>query len=82
MACLKQKSIHNLPDEIIENIIAFLSFDDIFNLNKVGKRLENCAKRVAKKKPFGKYTIKEWYMSICYSNKKSKQYHFQTCNSF
>ena len=51
MACLEQKSLLNFPDEIIEHILAFLSFSDLFNVGKVEKRLEDCAKRVLEKKP-------------------------------
>ena len=54
---LVKKSILDLPDEVIEIIMAFFSFDDLFNLSKVGKKLADCAKRVSKKKPFGKYNI-------------------------
>ena len=51
---LVKKSITDLPDEVIEIIMAFLSFTDLFNLSKEGKKLAECAKRVSKKKPFGK----------------------------
>ena len=51
MACLEQKSFLNFPDEIIEHILAFLSFNDLYNVGKVEKRLEDCAKRVLEKKP-------------------------------
>ena len=54
MAHLKQVSIPDLPDEVIEHIMIFLSFSDLFKLTKAGTRLENCAKRVSKKKPFRK----------------------------
>ena len=55
MECLIQKSIFELPDEIIEEIMTFLSFSDLFNLGKQGTRMEDCAKRVLKYKPFSKY---------------------------
>ena len=46
--------IEKLPDEVIEEIMAYLSFSDLFNLSKEGLRLEGCAMRVLKKKKFGK----------------------------
>ena len=55
MACLEKKSILDMPDLVIEMILSFLSFCDLFNISKGGKRLEDCAKRVMKKKPFSKY---------------------------
>ena len=55
MASLKQISFHDLPDEVIEYIMTFLSFTDLFNLGKESRRLRDCAKRVSKKKPFCKY---------------------------
>ena len=51
---LVKKSILDLPDEVIEEIMAFLSFADLSNLRKAGKKLADCAKRVSKKKPFSK----------------------------
>ena len=52
----QQKSLLNFPDEIIEHILAFLSFNDLYNVGKVEKRLEDCAKRVLEKKPpFSKF---------------------------
>ena len=54
MASLKEASILDLPDEIIEHIMIFLSFADLFKLSKEGKRLEDCVKRVSKKKPVRK----------------------------
>ena len=54
MACIKQKSIFDLPDEVIEKIFSFLSFNDLFKLRKEGKRLEGCVKRVSKRKSFSK----------------------------
>ena len=51
---LVKKSILDLPDEVIEIIMAFLSFTDLVNLGITRKKLADCAKRVSKKKPFGK----------------------------
>ena len=51
---LVKKSILDLPDEVIEIMMAFLSFVDLSNLRKVGNKLADCAKRVSKKKPFSK----------------------------
>ena len=55
MARLEKESIPDLPDEVIEYIISFLSFADIFKLNKERTRLGACAKRVSRTKPFSKY---------------------------
>ena len=45
----------DLPDEIIEAIAAFLSFDDLSSLYQLGnRRLYDCAKRASKKKPYRK----------------------------
>ena len=52
---LKQKSILDLPDEVIEMMISFLSFCDLYKLRKQGKRLADCTEKVLKKKPFSKY---------------------------
>ena len=57
---LQQNPILNLkllPDEVIEKIMTYLSFPDLFNLSKEGIRLEGCAMRVLKKKKFSKYII-------------------------
>ena len=55
MACLKEKSLLDLPDDVIEEMMNFLSFCDLYELRKQGKRLADCADRVMKKKPFSKY---------------------------
>ena len=55
MEHLDKKSLLDLPDEAIELIMDYLSFKDLSNLGLVRNRLGNCAKRVAKKKPFSKY---------------------------
>ena len=54
MACLEQKTIFDLPDEIIEEIMTYLTFSDISSFSKVEKRLEECANRVMKRRPFSK----------------------------
>ena len=54
---LKQNSILDLPDEVIEKMMSFLSFRDLYKLEKLGKRLADCTKRVLKKKPFSKYNL-------------------------
>ena len=54
---LVRKCIADLPEEVIEIIMAFLPFTDLFNLSKAGKKLVACAKRVAKKKPYGEQNI-------------------------
>ena len=52
----EQKCIFDIPDEILEdNLLTLLSFRDLMNLMNIGnERLYNCAKRIIKKKPFGK----------------------------
>ena len=55
MACLKKKSLLDLPDNVIEEMMNFLSFCDLYKLRKQGKRLADCIDRVMKKKPFSKY---------------------------
>ena len=52
----EQKCIFDIPDEILEdNLLTLLSFRDLMNLINIGnERLYNCAKRIIKKKPFGK----------------------------
>ena len=52
---LKHNSIPDLPNEVIEEILASLSYTDLKRLSREGNRLEECAKRVLKKKPFRKY---------------------------
>ena len=52
---LVNDSLLALPDEVIEYIMSFLSFADLSKLSEAGKRLEDCAKRVSKMKPFRKY---------------------------
>ena len=54
MASLKQKALLDLPDEVIEEIMTFLSFDDLYKLRKQGKRLASCTEKVLIKKPFSK----------------------------
>ena len=55
MAHLKEKCLLDLPDDVIEEMMTFLSFCDLYNLRKQGKRLADCTERVLKKKPFSKY---------------------------
>ena len=52
---LENDSLLVLPDEVIECIMSFLSLADLSKLSEIGKRLEDCAKRVSKMKPFRKY---------------------------
>ena len=50
MAHFGRISLMNLPDEIIEVVTSFLSFDDLMNFIRLGnKRLEEAAKRTLKK---------------------------------
>ena len=64
IACLEKPSILDLPEEVMEEIMSFLSFSDLFNLSLVEARLKNCAKRVMKNKPFSKYIIKSMILSF------------------
>ena len=49
MTNLGQISLMNLPDEIIEVVTSFLSFEELMRLTRVGnKRLEKVAKRTLK----------------------------------
>ena len=51
----QKKCLLDLPDEMIEGIASFLSYDDLSNLYQLGnRRLYECAKRLSKKKPFRK----------------------------
>ena len=63
MACLIQKSILDLPDEVIEEIINFLPYKDLSNLRNTAKLLRECAKRVIEKKTFSKYNIRAMILS-------------------
>ena len=48
----------SLPDEIIEEIMSYLSYSDLYNLKKGGKRIRDCSVRVLQKRPFSKLIIK------------------------
>ena len=51
MTDLGRISLMNLPDETIEEVTSFLSFEELVKLRKLGsKRLEECAKRTLKKR--------------------------------
>ena len=51
MTNLGHISLMNLPDEIIEVVTSFLSFEELMSLTRVGnKRLEEVAKRTLKKR--------------------------------
>ena len=58
---LKQESnldedlLLSLPDEIIEEIMSYLSYSDLYNLSAMGKRLRDCTVRARKKMPFRKF---------------------------
>ena len=56
MAHSKQIGFLDIPDVLLEDhVLAFLSFDDLYNLMKLGnKRLTKCIRNVSRKKPFGK----------------------------
>ena len=44
MERLTNISILQLPDEIIEHIMTFLSFEELFKLTKAGEKFKYCAK--------------------------------------
>ena len=69
--CLEKQSILDLPEEVIEMIMSYLSFSDLFNLSKVEQRLEHYAKRVMKNKPFSKCTTKSIILSYIMNFKLS-----------
>ena len=52
---LDEDLLLSLPDEIIEEIMSYLSYSDLYNLSEIGKRLENCTVRARKKMPFSKF---------------------------
>ena len=64
MAHLKIISILDLPDEVLEHIMTFLSFADLFKLSIEGTRLKECVKRVSKNKPFRKFEMLKNYLVI------------------
>ena len=57
MARLKVVSILDLPDEILEHIMTFLSLTNLFKLSVHGIRFKDCVKRVSRDKPFRKCGI-------------------------
>ena len=66
-------SLQDLPVEIIEEIIGYLSFIDLDKLSKLENRLKECVKRVSKKKPFSKCTH-SLFVLLCYNFKYPKFY--------
>ena len=58
---LKQKSnldedlLLSLPDELIEEIMSYLSYSDLYNLSDIGKRLRDCSMRAQIRMPFSKF---------------------------
>ena len=69
MAHLKIISILDLPDEVLEHIMTFLSFADLFKLSIEGTRLKDCVKRVSKNKPFRKFEMLKNYHIVPCNNK-------------
>ena len=45
MECITSISILELPDEIIEHIMSFLSFEELFKFTEAGEKLRYCAFR-------------------------------------
>lgn len=64
MARLEVMSILDLPDEVLEYIMTFLSFTDLFKLSIEGTRLKDCVKRISKNKPFRKFEMLKNYLVI------------------
>ena len=60
MAKWEQKSILDLPDEILEDyVMPSLSHNDLVSLIKVGeRRLRDCSKKTIAKRRFCKYFLK------------------------
>ena len=52
---LDEDLLLSLPDEIIEEIMSYLSYSDLYNLSDIGKRLRDCTVRARKKMPFSKF---------------------------
>ena len=52
---LDEDLLLSLPDEIIEEIMSYLSHSDLYNLSDIGKRLRDCTVRARKKMPFSKF---------------------------
>ena len=78
MDSLAKDSLFNLPDEVIEYIMSFLSFADLSKLSEAGKRLEDCAKRVSKMKAFRKYNAQLPLSSNQMKKDKNESILFQT----
>ena len=64
MARLEVISILDLPDEVLQHIMTFLSFTDLFKLSIEGTRLKDCVKRVSKNKPFCKFEMLKNYLIV------------------
>ena len=58
MTYLGQKYILDLPDKVIEEIMAYLPRPELFNLGKAIERVP-CAERVSRNRGFCKYFILE-----------------------
>ena len=57
MPLLKENTLTDLPNEIIEKILTYLSSADLLNLSIAGnERLKDCSYRLLRKKANGKYT--------------------------
>ena len=56
MTYLGQKCILDLPDKVIEEIMAYLPLPELFNLGKAIERVP-CAERVSRSREFRKYII-------------------------
>ena len=54
---LDENLLLSLPNEIIEEIMSYLSHSDLYNLSDIGKRLRDCTARALKKMPFSKFII-------------------------
>ena len=77
---LTQKCILNLPDEVIEEIMKFLSYSDIGNLNKVAKRFQDCGKRVLKHIPFCKHDTQNSFDQALFIHTITQLKIYYSCN--
>jgi len=68
MKGFEQKSLHDLPDEMIEEVMSFVTLGDLLNLSKVNTRLEKCAIRVSMKHSNTECLKNEWITSARIGN--------------
>ena len=55
---MEEKTFADLPNEIIEMVMPYLSLEELFDVAEVGiERLKKCSFRALRKKSCGKYWI-------------------------